>query len=70
MIGISDMEGVMIVSWSSRSEFGWMWVLVGAFEFESADCGEFGQSPFILWLESPLWAGWLFLWSSWETHLQ
>lgn len=37
LIGIREMEGVMLVSWSIRSEFGWMWLLDGAFEFESAD---------------------------------
>lgn len=65
LIGMRDMEGVMLVSWSNLSELGCMCVLVGAFELESADWGEFGHSPFILGAESPLWFGWLFLcWSS------
>lgn len=54
LIGMSDMEGVMLVSWSNLSELGCICVLVGAFELESADWGEFGHSPFIFGAESPL----------------
>lgn len=57
-IGISDMDGVMLVSWSILKAFGWMWLLDGAFEFESADWGEPGHSPFIRCDESPDWPGW------------
>lgn len=46
------MDGVMLVSCSIRNELGWMWLLVGAFEFESADCGELGLSPFTIHFDS------------------
>ena len=54
LIGINEIEGVMFVSWSIRRELAWMWLLDGAFELESADWGEPGQSPFIRWEASPL----------------
>lgn len=57
LIGMRDMDGVILVSWSNLSEFGCICVLLGAFELESADWGELGQSPFILWVDSPLWTG-------------
>jgi hypothetical protein len=57
LIGISEIDGVMFVSWSILSEFGCIWLLDGAFEFESADWGDPGHSPFIRWDTSPLWPG-------------
>lgn len=35
LIGMRDMDGVMLVSWSNLSELGCICVLVGAFELES-----------------------------------
>lgn len=58
LIGMRDIDGVMLVSCSILKELDCMWLLDGAFEFESADWGEAGHSPFILWEESPLWPGW------------
>lgn len=60
LIGINEIDGVMLVSWSIRKEFVWIWVLDGAFELESADCGDNGHSPFILCEASPDWPGWEF----------
>jgi len=56
-IGISDMDGVMVVATSNSDMVRTepfppllapptVWLLEGAFEFESTECGEPGHSPF------------------------
>lgn len=58
LIGMRDIDGVMLVSFSRR--MGGMWLLDGALEFESADWGELGHSPFNRWEDSLDWGcrGW------------